>query len=448
MTTYYLSSVDGSDASDGLSWDNAYATFKYAVETASAVASGPHTLLVDSAHNESLSAATTITAAGNINVLCVNRTTGALATGATVGAQATSYAITYNGAFHVYTSGITLKLGTGTENVDITLNSTDGGYFVFENCTFIQNNNAGAEVAIGSPGTAMNGATLLKGCAFTFAHAGNGIQPKTKSTLVNCSGSGTSPTNLFEPITTCSGAVCLCDGCDWSFATGNVVRPDDGAGTCEFTFRNCKFGVGATIFPQQTTVSNPGGTTVTAYNCSAGDTHYAFFHRNPFGQTNAVVTYYCDDGATDQNNTNISYSVVTSATCSYYTPYEGPWIAKPHTGTAAVTPSFEGLRVNSTTVIQDDEVWGEWSYQGTSGSTQASFVSDRMTPLGTAANQTSSKTYADWTGSPTDTDSGDSVFKLAPASAITPAEVGHIMGRVVVGEPSMTIYYDPQIRVA
>jgi hypothetical protein len=185
-----------------------------------------------------------------------------------------------------------------------------------------------------------------------------------------------------------------------------------------------------------------------AYNCTSGDIHYSFCHADALGTTTSTATYYADDGAEDQNSTNLSYKVVTTANCSYYTPYVGPWIAKPHTDTSAVTPSFEGLRVDSATVIQDDEVWGEWSYQGTSGYSLAVVVTDRMTPLGTAANQASSKTYADWTGSPTDTDSGDSTFKLALASAITPAEVGHIMGRVVAGEPNLTAYYDPQIRLA
>jgi hypothetical protein len=30
--------------------------------------------------------------------------------------------------------------------------------------------------------------------------------------------------------------------------------------------------------------------------------------------------------------------------------------------------------------------------------------------------------------------------------SITPAEVGHIQARIVVGEPSITVYADPQIR--
>jgi hypothetical protein len=203
-------------------------------------------------------------------------------------------------------------------------------------------------------------------------------------------------------------------------------------------------GSGVVIKAAQTAVLNRGGGSVTAYSCASGDTHYDFYYGDAFGETTVSSAIYATAGA-QSGGANVSYKVVTTANCSYYTPYVGPWIAKPHTGTTAVTPSFEILRDGSATAYQDDEVWGEWSYQGTSGSTQASFVNDRMTPLGTPANQdTGALAAGDWTG-----ENATAWFgKLAPASTITPAEVGHIYGRVVVGEPSTTLYYDPQIRLA
>jgi hypothetical protein len=452
MTTYYLSSVDGDNGSDGLSWANAWATFEYAIETASAAASGPHTVLIDSAHSESLSADTTVTAAADINIFSVNRTTGALEAGAVVGAQASNYAVTVNGAWDVYIYGMTIRNGTNTTSSrNITINSSDGGHFELESCSLLSNTlgSTNTSIVLGSGGSVANAYTRLKSCTLQLSNAGGTIACASRVELEGCdvTAATVAVNNLFKCQFSSANASLLVMGCDLSEVTTTLVANSGATGGFSVVMGNCKLGSGVLPMEAATEIFNKGNTSVELFNCSAGDTHYGYYHGDDFGSTTAVVTYYADDGAVDQNSINISYKVVTTAYCRFETPYVGPWIAKPHTGTSTVTPSFEGLRVDSATVIQDDEVWGEWSYQGTSGFTLASFVNDRMTPLGTAANQTSAKTYADWTGSPTDTDANDSVFKLAPA-AITPAEVGHIMGRVVVGEPELTIYYDPQIRVA
>jgi hypothetical protein len=127
-------------------------------------------------------------------------------------------------------------------------------------------------------------------------------------------------------------------------------------------------------------------------------------------------------------------------------PYYGPWIAKPHTGTAAITPSFEVVRDGSATAYQDDEIWGEWMAKATSGVPKLSFYNDKVAlaaPLSPANQTTGALAAGDWTG-----EGGTAWFgKLHTASTITPAEVGYIYGRVVVGEPSITVYYDPQIRI-
>ncbi|MHB1098724.1 MAG: hypothetical protein ACYCZR_04140, partial [Burkholderiales bacterium] len=78
-------------------------------------------------------------------------------------------------------------------------------------------------------------------------------------------------------------------------------------------------------------------------------------------------------------------------------------------------------------------------YQGTTGFTLGSFVNDRMTLLGTPANQAAGA--ATWTGGTTPW-SG----KLAPNATITPAEIGNLSARICVGAPSITVYVDPQIR--
>lgn len=458
MTVYYLSSVDGDDGSDGLSWANAFETFKYAVETASAAASGPHIVYVDSAHSEDLSGDTTITAAADIRVVCVNRSGGdAPTTGAVVGAQSTNYSIVLAGAFEVFVYGVTFQTGTNTSAAKLVITpQTDGAHWEFESCTFniYASNSSSAGLSIGTATSVANTYTKFKDCTIRFSNVLQHISPRggvIEFENLTVSSAGTAPTSLIDDLgnTALNGAPIRFIGCDLShLGTGkNLVADVASNGRLIVEFVNCKLGSGVNFMVAPTSVLNKGGTTVTAINCSSGDTHYEFYHGDAFGETTAVVTYYADDGAQYDGTNRCSWKIVTRANnCSFYTPYVSPWIDVYHSGTSSITPYLEGLRVDSTTVIQDDEVWGEFSFQATSGSVLATFKNDRMALLGTAADQTSSLTYANWTGSPTDTDSGDSVFKLAAPSATTPAEIGHIRARVCVGEPGLTVYVDPQIR--
>ena len=83
-------------------------------------------------------------------------------------------------------------------------------------------------------------------------------------------------------------------------------------------------------------------------------------------------------------------------------------------------------------------VWGEFSYQGTSGCRSSTIVNDRVTLLGTPAAQATGMGTGSWTGESGTAWSG----KLAPASSITPAEIGELRARVCVGLASATVYVD------
>lgn len=192
------------------------------------------------------------------------------------------------------------------------------------------------------------------------------------------------------------------------------------------------------------TPANRGSAEVFMFNCHSGDSHYAFGHYDGLGSTIIETGIYANDGASpDGGTTRTSWKIVTNSGASFYTPYRSPWFDKYHSGTSAITPYFEILRDGSATAFNDDEVWGEFSIQATTGSVLPVFKDDRMTPLGTPAAQTnSSKTASDWTG-----ENATAWFgKIAAPSATTPAEVGYLRARCVVGKASTTVYLDPTIR--
>jgi hypothetical protein len=237
------------------------------------------------------------------------------------------------------------------------------------------------------------------------------------------------------------GGTTIFDGCDLSHITGTLC-PNTAVFPYQYVFRNCKLGTGVVVLATQTAVGE-SGSQATVYNSSNDDTHYHFAHYNRLGSTTVETGIYANDGA-EYNLAAAKYSwkIVTSADCTVFTPYISPVIYKYNEGTSAITPYLEILRDGSTTAYQDDEVWGEFSYQGTSGFPLGVFVNDRMTLLGTPANQAAGVGTSGWTGEAGSAWSG----KLAPGSAITPAEIGNLSARVCVGEPSITVYVDPQIR--
>jgi hypothetical protein len=442
MTIYYLSSVDGSDSDDGLSWANAFLTFKYAVETASAAASGPHILYVDSAHSESISGAITVTAAASIRVVCVNRAGGdAPTTGALVGAQATGYQIQFIGTANancsVYTYGMTFRV-SGTQNATQNYATSDTDNFVFESCRFEMTTTNGSPAIVFSSGaTGRNVSCRLINCVFKFGATGQRIQSGLGLYLIGCSvdAAGSTPTYLL--IANSLGDL-TAEGCDFSRVGTALIGDFAGAGFQRLTFVNCKL-PSVTWWTDSSTVTTPAHGELLAYNCSSGDAHYVLYHRNMFGLTEVSASIYADDGAQYDGTNRCSWKITTTANGSYFTPYVSPWIDRYHSGTSAISLSLECLRDGNTTVYDNDEVWGEFSFQGNTGSTQADFANDRMALLGTPAAQTAS-TIA-WTGGTT-----PGKFKLESGS-ITPAEIGHLRARVVVGEPNITVYVDPTIRI-
>jgi hypothetical protein len=243
-----------------------------------------------------------------------------------------------------------------------------------------------------------------------------------------------------------SGIVRMVD-CDLSAAGASLVGNQTN-GYKLFEFINCKLKSSFVAMDAQTTNPNNSACDVYLYNCYDGDQHYHFQHHNPMASLVTDPANYASDNIAD---TALSWKIITTANVTPNIPYVSPWISAYHTGTSAITPSLEGLFASETdsaagTVAQNDEIWGEFSVQSTSGFPLGALnTSDKMALGGTAADQTSTKATTDWTIS-TSNDAYKTTFKLAPTASITPAEVGHIMARVCVGIASKTFFVDPQIR--
>lgn len=360
----------------------------------------------------------------------------AMGTSAWLGNSTTSYSVTLAGAFQVYIYGLTFRTA-GASNVAPGINSSNGGHFELEDCLFWSGTtNGSARVFIGAGSSNVRSYTRLKNCTYRFGATAQGI---TLAGAVDIdggsiSGAGSTPTTLFGSSNSQDGDYHI-NGFDASNCTGPLVASHTSCATT-YRFEQCKIPSGVTVLATQS-VTNKSSAKVWLLDCASGDTHGLFGYYDAFGSVVSDTGIYFTAGAAGQ-----SWKIVTSAACSYNTPFVTPWIRPYNTGTSAITPYLEILRDGSTTAYQDDEVWAEFMAKITSGTTLASLSTDRMAVAGTPANQAAGAGLGSWTGESGTAWSG----KIDSGSSITPAEVGHIRARVAVGEPSITVYVDPQIR--
>jgi len=442
MTIYYVdSAATGTNA--GTSWTNAWTELSSAFTN---VTTAGDVIYISHTHNEQLAADTTYTIGANhvqsnpLKIYSVNKTNGALTKGAFVGHNSSSRSIYFRGNLAgLYLYGVTLQIAGSTSDT-IGFYDTTGMYgsVFLENCSiYLSSTGVSCRVAFGYASNSLNNlkATLV-GCDFKFGHASQYIRMgNVDVTFINCSMSvgTTHTTDLIE--SNYGGSVVILIGCDLS--NNDVIFAQGNYGRLTGFLQQCKLKSGFTLIAASMTTTSVDATLL---DCDSGDVHYRIGHANFLGGLQVDTGIYCNDNIAD---TDLSWKIVSSANASFTMPYVTPWIPVYHAGTSAITPYLEILRSGSSTAFTDAEVWAEWSYKGTSGSTRATIDHDRCAPLGTPANQTaSSKTATDWTG-----ENATSWFgKIGPSSSFTPAEPGDLCFRICVGLASTTLYVDPQIR--
>lgn len=437
MATYYVYS-GAAGANNGSSWTDAYTAFGSAVTAATA--SGD-IIKVHKTHTETLVATTNYTFANHVNVLCVDKdASDALAEMDMTAGYITigAYNLALNGAYSVYLYGLAIK---STSSGTFSLSNSDGSHFEIENCKLWQSSTGTGDIVIGSS-SAYNSYARLVGCTIRLGSSSKNFMTRCRVDMVGGGFEfpGTIPTTLLSFYS--FGGQVRMEGVDLS-ALSTTIVPASSYQPSTVTLVSCKLHASVTIMATQSP-ANRSSAEVFMFNCHSGDTHYAFGHYDALGSTIIETGIYANDGASpDGGTTRTSWKIVTTSAATYYTPYRSPWFDKYHSATSAITPYFEILRDGSSTAYNDDEVWGEFSVQATSGSVLPVLKNDRMTPLGTpAAQTTSSKAASDWTG-----ENATAWFgKIAAPSATTPAEVGYLRARCVVGKASTTVYLDPTIR--
>lgn len=439
MADRYVYSGAGGTAS-GADWTNAYLTISAAI----VASTNADTIYVASDHSESTGAAISwgFPSSAGLRVISADRTSGTppttLAVGATATPGAVAAALTVTGFGYIY--GVSLLGATGSSNsndLNFATNSAPA-HLVLESCLLsVRSTGAIAEIQFGSTSsTTVDDCQIdLISTALSFGSTSGSItlgSVRLNGVGLSIDAGSSTPTTLFE-CTNAGGSVTISasdlSGKSWS----NIALAGASNGPVTLRFSQCKFPAGFSAFSSIS--SGVGGPEMWITDCASGDTHGLFQYHNALGSVISDTGISYTGGAAGQ-----SWKIVTTASAKLSSPFVTPWVNWYHAGTSSITPRLEILRDGSATAYDNDEVWGEFAAKATSGSTAASFYSDRMAVLGSPAAQASGADT--WDGENATHWAG----KVDSGSAITPAEAGDLRARVCVGLASATVYVDPFIR--
>jgi len=442
---YYVRSTDGSDASDGLTWANAKATLVGAL----AVAAAGERIWVSQVHAETQTTEMALTSAGTaaspIDILCGNdgaEPPTALATTATVTVTSGG---NINFAGFAYSYGLSFSVGTLDNNRMYSWESASPWAWTYEQCVFTLNtthpnprylignwaNNADDQrIRFVNSKPRFGATTQAIECQRGFIEFIGGAAADT----------GTVPTTLFKSdyAQAAQFAVTQLRGVDLSaFGSGKNLVAVSSPGI--YVFSNCKLGASVAV----TTGTNPGqgGPLVWLDNCDSADTQYRMQRHQYEGDVYSETTVVRTGGASD-GTTPLAHKMVSSANAKFSFPLYGPEMVIWNDAVGSSQTVTCEILHDSVTNLQDDEVWLETEYLGTSGFPLSLFANDRAADiLATPADQAASSET--WT-----TTGMTNPNKQKLVTTQTPQEKGWYRCRVALAKASYTVYACPKLAVA
>ena len=452
MAIIYVRSTDGSDADNGSTWALAKAT----LPGAGAIDAAGDTIYVSQNHAESAAAAITLSGAGTnaspSRLICGNDAAEpptAVATTATVTTTGSNNSITISGAFYIY--GMTFISVAAVNCNGAAANNVQ----YFENCS-LQTTGPGSGGLIQSSANQNNVFhTTFKNCTFKFAHANNYFSCIGLTVIEGGSvlSGTTTPTTLFRFAADRAASSLICSGFDFSNFASTLVLcgTTNSVSSAKMVFRDCKLPAswsGSLVASGLVGL----GQRFEMHNCDSTDTNYRLWVEDYAGSIKQETTIVRTGGASD-GTTGLSWKMVTSANSSYPTVrLESPEIHVWNATTgSSVTATVEivhdtnvagGQGAGTGSRFQNNEIWLEVMYLGTSGVPLGTWASDAPADvLAAAADQTDSSETWTTTGLTT-----PQTQKLSVT--FTAQEKGFVVAKVVMAKASKTVYVCPKMTVA
>lgn len=366
---------------------------------------GGDTGYLSSDHSETQSAGITLNCGNGSNntpLLCVsvNR-----ASGSHVPPQAGDYAIgatvfcngnmnlAQSGNCSVVFMGITFSCNGPSDGNNISLSGGTGSEARFIDCTIKLNGN-GTNIQSQS-----SSAVYALNSSFIFASTGQRINHFGYWKLRGCkfAPTGTVPQYLFSSLYA-GGSTLDLEDCDLSTISGSGVAIfNESYGVAKITMKNCKLAAGVQITP-----ANINQVDIYVVRCGATASLAGEFKYNQLGAHIIELTAVRTGGRSD-GTTASSWNVTTQASASWLRPFETMQMLVWNASVGSqVTATVEGIWV-APTAPNNDDIWGEVEYFGSSAS-----------PIGSTASNTKTDRLATGTALTASTAAWDS---LAPARA-------------------------------
>jgi hypothetical protein len=422
-------------AGTGADWTNAYVSLNAAM---TAKAAGD-VFFVAHDHAQTQASALTITSPGTeatpCRVYCVNRAGSVPPVSADLRTTATitttgAFGITVNGSVSEC-NGIIFSAGSGAVTVNLVVGSSSTRTYRLVNCSLrMAGTGAGGRISIGS---GVSGAYVyLENTTVQFGSATNAIW------LHGVTWRNTAPVVLGAtiPATFCSiNGDILLEGLDLSpYASGKKIADLAGgvSDVCTLVLKDCKLGASVTV------ATPPLGTSTTSnmltlIRCDSGDTNYRTERHTFLGVMTTEPTIVHTGGASDGAKT-ISWKIVTTINSRWEWPFEClPISVWNETTGSAITVTVQGIW-GTGTVPNNDDIWIDVEYLGTSGFPLASKATSTKAD-GLSAGTALAAGSGTWGGSTT---------KFAMAVTLTPQEKGPLTIYVRAAKASSTFYVDPK----
>lgn len=432
-------------AGTGADWANAFTT----LAAAQAGRVSGDTIWVADDHAESYAAPTTITLASlaALRVICVLRSGGSVPPVAadlrdtavieTTGANALAFTGAGSGALQVI-YGLDLKSGSGATNTAITIHSS-GGRLVLINCKIrkrgtIANSSA---MVFGGTSAGSNKFIELVNTSLEFGSTSDQALVRIARLLWRDTATpflgATLPSFLFGDSNSAAGSIEIERVDLTGFGTRTLFVTFNSTAMHPIAVRDCKHDAGL-VHVQ----ANPNSSTavVDFIRCGSGATPYAQKRLSRYGTLDHETTIVRTGGASEGGQA-IAWKVVTTANASRDAPFVCPLMRRVN----SVTGSNRTVTVYGVwgggAVPNNDEIWMEVAYLGTSGSPLGVVKSSGPATLLTAGAAVASDAST-WGGSTTK-------FKLEVIlTSPQPQIAGILEVAVKVGKASDTFYIDPK----
>ena len=342
-------------------------------------------------------------------------------------------------------AGLTIRnAGATTDNLNIFASAAVGHCAGDDIYFWCGSTSAATRVAFGSTIANQQSSVVLRNPTFRFASTSQSIQIRSTCNLTifggSLDGAGSVPDELLTWNTAGPVRVDI-SGFDASaMGSGKTIIGDVGSGANTAApvvfLRQFRRGASSTVLATQS-VTTRIGVEVYEFECQVGTTLNVFGYHNALGSLGNDASVYVTGGTANQ-----SWRITTTSLCSPTRLFTTPWIDWYNTGTSAIMPTIEVLRIDSTTAYTDAQVWGEFTARVTASSVASDFFSDNSIAGASASNQATGLGTGSWTGAGGTAWSG----KVDSGASLTPSAAGRLRGRVVCSVASATIYVDPLIR--